>query len=176
MSAEERRASWSARRGTGVAAAATALLFALVSAYWGLGGELGLDTLGGAVESRARAGDAALAAANWAAVVLKVLGAGLALALVQAWGRRLPRRLVLVAGWGGALLLTAYGALQTSAALLIHLGVIEPAVAVPERVLLWRLLLWEPWFLVWGLLLTATLRGVGSAGSRHRPSPPPTSL
>ena len=71
------------------------------------------------IERLGRARDPDLVAAAWAATVLKVLGALLALALGRPWGRRLPRRLLLVTAWAGAVVLTLYGALQTGAVGLI---------------------------------------------------------
>ena len=61
--------------------------------------------MGGRIEELALARDPALIAMVWFAGVLKVLGGLLALALVQPWGRRLPRRWLLRAAWGGAGLL-----------------------------------------------------------------------
>src|SRR4029079_11165948 len=79
-------------RWTGFAAAAVAFAFAAVSPYWGLGGRALLDMLGGEIERRALAGVDVLLAANAVGAVLKVLGGVLALALVQPWGERRPRR------------------------------------------------------------------------------------
>lgn len=150
------------------AAAAVAFLFAVPSVYWGLGGTVGLDTLGGAIEERALARDAALMVANWVAVVLKIGGGVLALTLVRPWGRRLPFRLLRGVSATAAVLLVLYGTLQTVSVLVVHLGVIEPAAPVEPSVLLWRLLLWEPWFLVWGLLLGLAMIG---ANRRRRVTP-----
>ena len=141
------------------AAVVLAFAFAAVSLVWALGSTAGLDTLGGTIERRARAGDPVLLAANLVALVLKVLGGVLALALVQPWGRRLPRRLLLTLGWLGASVLVLYGLLQTTSVALVALGVVVPAEPLSDRALTWRLFLWEPWFLLWGLALAgATLR------------------
>jgi hypothetical protein len=142
------------------AAAAVAFAFAVPSLYWALGGTALLDTLGGVIEERARARDRTLVAITWATVVLKVGGGLIPLALVQQWGRRLPIALVRFTAWGGAVCLVLYGALQTLTVGLVYFDVVEPAAATDERVLRWRLLLWEPWFLVWGVAL-------GAAVSRH---------
>src|SRR3990170_4827857 len=114
-----------------------------------------MGTLGGDIERLARARDPVILAANWAAAVLKLAGGALALALVQPWGRRLPRRPLVVAARIGAVLLTVYGTVQLVGVLLAHVGVVEPATPVAPAVAYWRLLLWEPWFAVWGLLLGA---------------------
>lgn len=134
-----------------------ALSFAAVSFYWGFGGVWGVDTLGGDIARLARARDPGLLALNWTAGGLKLAGGVLALALVQHWGRRLPRRPLILAARAGAILLTVYGLVQTVSVLLVHLGVVDLESPVPAEVIQWRLLLWEPWFLVWGLLLGATV-------------------
>jgi hypothetical protein len=58
------------------AACALALLSAVPSFYWALGGTAGLDTVGGAIEELARTRDPAGVALGIAAGVLKVAGGG----------------------------------------------------------------------------------------------------
>lgn len=145
-----------------VAYAASALAFAFVvpSLYWVLGGTALLDTLGGVIEERARARDRTLLVVTWATVMVKAMGGLLPLALVQPWGRRLPSRLLRFTAWTGAICLVLYGALQTLTVGLAYFGAIEFTGPIDERALRWRLLLWEPWFLVWGIAL-------GAAAWRH---------
>lgn len=152
------------------AAAAAAFGFALPSLYWGLGGTTGLATLGGEIEERALAGDRLLLALNWVAFVAKVLGGCLALALVRPWGRRLPHRLLVTTAWVGAGILTLYGSAQIVGVGLVYLDVVSPAEQPSDDVLRWRLFLWEPWFLVWGLLLGAAVRNHQIRRSRHHRS------
>ena len=140
-------------------AVVAAFAFAAVSLLWATGSTLGLDTLGGSVERLGRERDPALLAANAVALVLKLLGGVLALALVQPWGRRLPQRPLLALGWLGAAVLVVYGVLQVGTLVLVAAHVLVPDEPLSDRALRWRLLLWEPWFGVWGLLLAgATLR------------------
>ncbi len=154
----ERRA-WVPPEWVAWGAVVAAFAFAAVSLVWATGSTLGLDTLGGAVERLGRARDPALLAANGVALVLKVAGGVLGLALVQPWGRRLPRRPLLALGWAGAAVLVVYGLLQVTSLVLVAAHAVVPDEALSARALRWRLLLWEPWFLVWGLLLAgATLR------------------
>jgi hypothetical protein len=72
------------------AACALALLYAVPSFYWALGGTAGLDTVGGAIEELGCSRDPAGVALGIGAGVLKVAGALLALALVRPWGRVIP--------------------------------------------------------------------------------------
>lgn len=142
----------------GYTAAVLAVASASVSFYWALGGSLGLSSLGGRLEELARARDPALIRVVWVTVVLKVVAALVGLALVQSWGGRLPRRLLLTAAWGGAVVLTAWGTLAE-----ISVGLIAAEVSTPEprpagTALVGRLVLWEPWFIVWGVSLGLAAR------------------
>jgi hypothetical protein len=142
----------------GYAAFGWGLVFAGISFYWGCGGTLGLDTVGGDIESMAKAGDPKIYLAVWVTGVLKVVGAVLALALVRAWGRRLPRRPLLVLGWCAAVLLTLYGGFLVAADALADAGVITPSGPIDWTALRWHLWVWDMSFLVWGLLFAAALR------------------
>ncbi len=140
----------------GYAAAAVAFAFAAVSFYWGLGGTAGVNTLGGRIEELALARDPMIITMIWVTGILKVAGGLLALALVRPWGLRLPRRWLVRGAWTGAALLTVYGLVQVSSVALVAVGVLTPTQPVEPVVLWWRLLLWEPWFLLWGVLLGLT--------------------
>lgn len=98
---------------------------------------------------------------------MKVGGAALALALVQPWGRRLPRRSLLLVAWGAAVVLAVYGVLQLTGVVLVALDVVDPSEPMGTRVLLWRGLLWEPWFVLCGVLLGLAAR----SGHRRPPRP-----
>lgn len=146
-------------RGTGYAAAGCAFLFAAVSFYWAAGGTLGLATVGQEAVELSRSGNVAVIAAPWFVGVVKVAGGLLALALVQPWGRRaFPRRLLLLAGWAGTAALVLYGAANISALLLVQVGVIQAPAEMDWQGFYGHLYLWDPWFLVWGLLLGMTMR------------------
>jgi Protein of unknown function (DUF3995) len=135
----------------GYAACVWGLVFGGISFYWGLGGTLGLDTLGGMLEQMGRSRDPAIIAAVWVTGFLKVGGALLALALVQPWGRRLPRPLLLLLGSGAAAVLTLYGGVLVASEALVATGLVRPT-HVDWKPLLWHLYLWDMSFLVWGIL------------------------
>jgi hypothetical protein len=162
MSASERPAAaptWPA-----YAAFWVALVYAVVSFYWAFGGTAGVDTLGGRLEERARDGDPALLWLAGVAGVLKVGGAVVALALARPWGRVVPRRLLLVVAWGGAVVLVAYGGLYVVAGALALAGVVEVAGAEDRVALWWHVLVWDLWFLLWGVLLGLAARSFGRRG------------
>jgi hypothetical protein len=142
----------------GRVACAWAAIFALMSLYWAAGGTLGGKTVGAEIYRLGRERDPSFVAQLWAAFALKALIAMLALALVQAWGRRLPRRLLLVlAGATGAgITLYAVGGLIQHA--LMATGTISTSEALGTYALPWHLALWDPFWLVGGLLFLAATR------------------
>jgi Protein of unknown function (DUF3995) len=152
------------------AASALALLYAVVRFYWALGGTAGLDTVGGTIEEPVRANDPRGVALGAVAGILKVAGGLLALALVRPWGRALPRRLLLGAAWAACVLLTAYGGVLVAVGALVLTGVIRPSGPVDRTALWWHVMVWDLWFLVWGLLLgvAAWQYGRESRGRRAR--------
>jgi Protein of unknown function (DUF3995) len=148
MRSSEPTANWPA-----YAACVVALLYAVVSFYWAFGGTAGVGTLGGQLEELGRAGDPVVLWLAGIAGVLKVAGAVLALALVRPWGRVVPRRVLLGAARAGAVGLVGYGGLYVVGGVLVLSGVVEVAGAVDRAALWWRVLVWDLWFLVWGVLL-----------------------
>jgi hypothetical protein len=109
--------------------------------------------VGGAIEELASSHDARSFALGAGAGVVKVAGGLLALALVRPWGRAIPRWLLLGTAWVGSAVLTAYGGLLVAVGALVLTGVIDPSGPVDRTALRWHVMLWDLWFLVWGLLL-----------------------
>jgi hypothetical protein len=138
---------------TAYAACVVAALYAAVSFYWALGGTAGLDTLGGSLEELASKGDPTVLSLTGMAGVLKVAGAALALALVRPWGLVVPRRLLLAAAWAGSVVLVLYGGLYVIVGALVLAGVVDVSGTVDRTALWWHVLVWDLWFLVWGVLL-----------------------
>jgi Protein of unknown function (DUF3995) len=140
------------------------VLYAGVSAYWGLGGTALLDTVGGAFERAGRTGSVGVTAVVWVTVLLKLLAATLGVVVVigrpplAVAQRRLAQRMA----WAAALILIAYGGVLSITGWLVQLDVISPAADADHRALRWHAYLWDPWFLVWGVLLA-----IGLACSRQ---------
>jgi hypothetical protein len=149
------------------AACALALLYAVPSFYWALGGTAGLDTVGGAIEELGRSRDPAGVALGIGAGVLKVAGALLALALVHPWGRAMPRRLLLGSAWAASAVLIVYGGLLVVVGALVLTGLVSPSGPVDRTALRWHVLLWDLWFLVWGLLLGVAAWHYGRESGRR---------
>ena len=137
---------------------AVGLLYAAISLYWGAGGTWLLDTVGSGL-GKGHGGSALVVLAVWLAVGLKVIAAVLPLLAVTAdtsTGSRRPR-LIRALAWIEALILTVYGLAWTAVGLLVQAGVIAASATADHRALEWHAYLWDPWFLVWGLLVTAAL-------------------
>ncbi|OMQ16210.1 hypothetical protein A7K94_0204115 [Modestobacter sp. VKM Ac-2676] len=113
--------------------------------------------MGGAMEQLALERSAAAVGLGAAVVVGKLVAAALGPALLR-WHARSLRVLAVLAGlvlmgWGGANVLLG-GAVLT--------GVLDLGPVADERALRWHVLLWDPWFLLWGaalLVVVAATRG-----------------
>jgi hypothetical protein len=142
------------------AACGAGLAYAAVSVYWALGGTWLLDTVGGTLEQQGRTGNPGIIVAVCAAAVLKVIGAIVPLAAVGVTSGQATiarRRQVRALAWLEAAILTIYGLVLTAAGLLVQSGAIAPAASADHRALAWHAYLWDPWFLLWGALVTAAL-------------------
>ena len=159
LAAGQRRA---AARGSRLAQAAcvAGLAYAAISVYWAVGGTWLLSTVGDTLGQQGRAGSPGIILAVWAAAVLKITGAIVPLAAAGATPRQAAagrRRQMRVLAWLEAAILTIYGLVLTGTGLLVQSGVIAPAASADHRALAWHAYLWDPWFLLWGVLVTAAL-------------------
>ena len=161
-----------ARPAAWVASALAALLglgSAAVSAYWALGGNGLLDTVGGEIEEWGRQRSPDVIVVLWLIVVIKT-GVALAAPILAAAPGRFPRwmigRLPRTLSWIAGIVLSGYGGVLTAAGLLIHCGLIQSSQDSDQRALAWHTFLWDPWFAVWGLALLTTL-WLTRPGPRH---------
>lgn len=145
------RSSWP-RGWASYAAFAWAVAFAVPSFYWAAGGTIGLDTLGVEIQRLALTRDSGAVMAAWITGVLKLLAGVLALALVRSWGRNVPRWALLAGAWGTGALLILYGGVNLVYFTLVAVGVVPVPASVGSTAVRWYLLLWEPWFLLGGVL------------------------
>jgi hypothetical protein len=142
----------------GRAAGAWAAVFAVLSLYWAAGGLIGGDTLGAEIDRLAREREPGFVASLWSAFALKAIAAALALALVESWGRRLPRRPLLVLGAATGAGITLYAAANFVQHALMAVGTIDTPDALGTEALPWHLALWDPFWLVGGVLFLAATR------------------
>lgn len=158
--ARARYAAWAA-----YAACAWAFAFAALSFYWAAGGTAGAETIGEAVTKPVLARDPGWIALLWATGALKALGGLLALALVQPWGRVIPRWMRLTAAWGAGALMFLYGGASMVQFSLMSAGVLSVPASVGTTAVRWHLLLWEPWWMLGGLLFMAAAWLAGRRGA-----------
>lgn len=146
-------------------ATAWAVLFSLVHAYWLLGGTTGLPA------GRRLVDNTPLLVADIVAIPACVAAAALGWALIARWGRYFPRVLLLAAAW------------------VLGIGLVAHAVpALPDWVMLasdakltseltaddrFSVLVYEPWFIVGGLLFAAAALGFQRRTGRRRRRPEP---
>jgi hypothetical protein len=131
-------------------ASACAAASAALSAYWALGGTAGARGVGEVAQTIAAGPRQGVL---WAVVIVKLVGVFLPLSLIFRWGGTIPARLRMSGTAGAGTVLTLYGAVLTGGAALVETGVIHPSDRVDWTALRWHLGLWDPWFLVWGILL-----------------------
>ncbi|MGH2531862.1 MAG: DUF3995 domain-containing protein [Thermomicrobiales bacterium] len=97
---------------------------------------------------------------NLVDTVLAVIAAFIALALIQPWGRTIPRRPLVFCAWAGAAILTLRGTVGLVQSLLLVTDVLSPRAEghSPNSRYFWIAAAWEAMFLVWGIALGATAR------------------
>ena len=147
------------------AACAWALAFAALSVYWAAGGTAGAETIGEAITKPVLARDPGWVALLWATGALKMLGGLFALALVQPWGRGIPRWMRLSGAWGAGALLLLYGGASMIQFGLMAAGALSVPASVGATAVRWHLLLWEPWWMLGGVLFMATAWLAGRRGA-----------
>ena len=160
---EDRQASTGHLAGAGYAAVAWCVLFGGLHLYWALGGDAGFAQLSTPPnKALALARDPVYVGMAWGVVAACTLGALVALAPIQAWGRRIPRWLVLTVLWVacGISLLRGFGNLIQTA--LVTTGVIYFPPLAGEDAEAWRhwlridSIFFSPWFILGGVAFGAT--------------------
>jgi len=145
------------------------VVFAAVSAYWGVGGTWLMDTIGGSLERQARARHTSAVVVLLTVAGVKLIAAVLPLVALRGLASPVWSRRVRVLAWTEAAILTGYGVVYTGVGLLVQSGVIDVPATANHRAFAWHAYLWDPWFLVWGLLVTGAL-----LRNRHDRNPTPT--
>ncbi len=118
---------------------------------------MGADTLSRELETRIRSGEQTLAYGVAPGVVKVGLGV-LAMVLANDSPRTPVRRVIVGLGWLAGALLTLYGALSTAEKALMGLGTIDTPASLEGRVD-WYLFLWDPLWLLGGILFLLAARG-----------------
>jgi hypothetical protein len=126
-----------------------------MSFFWAAGGTTGIETLGNEIERRAREREPGFVTEVWVTGVLKVVVGLLALAPVRPWGRRLPRRALVITTWVVGAGLALYGVANLIQHGLMKAGAIDTPSGLGSDAATWHLLLWDPWWLLGGVLFIA---------------------
>src|SRR5690348_5033695 len=154
------------------AAAAWAMIFGLMSFYWAIevsrGRGASAEIISRHFVTLANERDAGFIAILWLTSVLKLVGGVIALSLVRPWGEIIPpwiRRWG--AGIGGAGL-ALYGLINFAQGGLMQAGAIDTPADLGERALHWHLLVWNPIWLLGGLLYFIAAHQFGKSRATER--------
>jgi hypothetical protein len=141
------------------AAAAIGIAYAGVSAYWGAGGTGLLSTLGGTLERLGREHSPGALLVVWLTVLAKLAVSVLGPAAVcPGWATLVRwRRGIRGLAWLAAAVLIAYGGILTVVGVGVNAGLVHRSATADRTALRWHAYLWDPWFLLWGLLLAAAI-------------------
>jgi hypothetical protein len=97
-------------------------------------------------------------AAAWLTVAVKLAVSALGvLAIVRSGSSHRPRRLLRVLTWVAAIVLMLYGTVLTAVGVAVESGLVCHGAHADLIALRWHASLWDPWFLLWGLLLMTGL-------------------
>jgi hypothetical protein len=133
------------------------------------------DPLPPELRERLLARDPLFVASHWVLAGAAVVGVVVALAAVRPWGAAVPRRLLQAVAWVLAIFMIARAAGALGSGFvgdgLLLAGVRPPPVehaALARDLARWDLLLWSPFFLLWGSCWTATGWGLAARASARR--------
>jgi Protein of unknown function (DUF3995) len=141
-----------------LAASLWAFLFAAVSFYWAMGGQLGSNTVGVWAEQASQTREPVFVFTLWVTALLKALLGLLPLALVQGWLDFLPRRLlILTMGLVGAGIALYYLANLIQHILMLS-GIMPVANSLGQEGLIGHLIFWDPWWILGGILFIVAAR------------------
>lgn len=136
-------------------AALAGLIHAAFSFYWALGGRWLLPTVGQWAVAYASEEPVI---AGLALVVVAAVKSGVAIGPVLV-SRRQPTHpgAWRALAWLAAIVLTGYGAVNSIVAWLVLGGALRPEGGFDEQAMMGHAYLWDPLFLIWGILLGAGL-------------------
>ncbi len=124
--------------------------FAALSFYWALGGSFLYRTQSPQILELAS--QSWFLAVVWLTGLLKVVAGMVAFSLVQQWGTRVPVWFRRISSWSIGLILTLYGGANLAVRGLMTLGALETPASMRSAAAMWHLVLWDPWFVLGGVL------------------------
>ena len=165
---------WITPRRTGSAAAKAAfvlgLLYAAVSVYWALGGPGSWQPSGALCHDRDEPAPRSWCSRYGPPWSSRPVAAVLPLLALRRMTSSGWHRAVSLLAWIEAGILTVYGLVLTVVGLLVQAGTIHLSAGADHRALAWHAYLWDPWFLIWGLLVAGALRRGRHPHSQAKPT------
>ena len=127
--------------------------FATLSFYWAVGGTWAAEQVSPDARDMVAERLWWFMLLLWLVAIVKLGYAIYGLALMQDWGRIFPRWLMLLGGWGVGIVTMLYGAAQLAMSLPVYLGINPHPNAPAPEVLRWHVWLWQPYWVLGGLLV-----------------------
>lgn len=118
-----------------------------ISLYWASGGTIGSGTLWGGREALSGARDPRIVSLLWTIGALELILAALASAVARGWVTSGFQRVVNTSAFLIGLTLVPYVAVDTLFEGLVVVDLVDPA-TLDGAALAWRLLFWNPWWVV----------------------------
>lgn len=135
----------------GYASVAWWFLAGAASLYWVTGGTVGVGTLWVGSDALLEAREPWLVTALWVIGVFELVLATFSVSVARGWGRPGILAVVNADAFLVELTLVPYVAVDTLVSALVTIDVFHPVV-LEQTALVWRLLFWNPWWIVGGLL------------------------
>ncbi|WP_274362324.1 DUF3995 domain-containing protein [Paenibacillus thermotolerans] len=132
------------------------LLFALMSFYWASGGMIGAATLGGEIYQKAITRESDFITIVWLTGVFKIVGGLLLGTLLRNWKHKFLIKSIYIVAFAGGILIFLYGLANFTTILLSIMNILELKIDSYAR--WWRLLFWEPFWMLGGLLYIISSR------------------
>jgi len=139
-----------------VAGIVWSFLFALMSFYWASGGMAGAATLGGEIYQMALSRKPDFIIIVWITGIVKIAGGLLLGMMLMKWEHTVFKKAVYFVGFVSGLLLFFYGLVNFTTVLLSILNILE--LKIDSYAKWWRLLFWEPFWMLGGILYIASSR------------------
>ncbi|TJY43859.1 DUF3995 domain-containing protein [Cohnella pontilimi] len=142
------------------------ILFALMSFYWASGGMIGAATLGGEIYRMAIARENDFVLIVWLTGILKLVGGLLLGTMLGNWEHKFFIKTVYFVAFVSGILLFLYGLVNFSTVLLSIINLLE--MKIDSYAKWWRLLFWEPYWMLGGILYIISSRRFAMKSKRPR--------
>lgn len=125
------------------------ILFACISFYWAMGGMLGVRSLGGAIYEMALHPTPSFITIVWITGFIKLLGAIMLIMLLVKWKNPQIHTILYFLTKTAGILLFFYGLLNFITYVLNAVGFLS--YDLDNYTLFWRIVLWEPYWMIGGI-------------------------